>query len=70
MRGKTGTLNDVSSLSGWARTTADLDVSFSMLFNGRRVTASEERLEERIAEALLSYPDGPDPAMIGPEQPR
>jgi len=69
VRGKTGTLNDVSSLSGWARTTADLDVSFSMLFNGRRVTAAEERLEERIAEALLSYPDGPDPAVIGPEHP-
>lgn len=67
VRAKTGTLNDVSALSGWVRTTKGADVSFSILFNGRRVTAADERLEEQITEALLDYPDGPDEATIGPE---
>lgn len=67
LRAKTGTLNDVSALSGWVHTTKGADVSFAILFNGRRVTAADERLEEQITEALLDYPNGPDPATIGPE---
>lgn len=67
VRAKTGTLNNVTALSGWVTTTKNADLAFSIIFNGRPVTAADERLEERITEAMLDYPNGPDRATIGPE---
>jgi len=67
VRAKTGTLNNVTALSGWVNTTKGADLTFSIIFNGRAVTDADERLEERITEAMLDYPNGPDLTAIGPE---
>lgn len=67
VRAKTGTLTKVTALSGWVNTTKGADLTFSIIFNGRSVTNADERLEERITEAMLDYPNGPDLATIGPE---
>ena len=71
VRAKTGTLNDVTALSGWVHTTKDADVAFSYLLNtdGRRVGPDDLTLQEQLTEALRSYPDSPDLASLGPKPP-
>jgi len=68
VRAKTGTLKDVTALSGWVHTNHGNDVAFSFLLNtgGRAVGASDLRLEEQLAAALFTYPDTPDPATVSP----
>ena len=41
---------------------------FSVVINtgGRDVAASDLALQTKIAEAVLSYPDAVDPALVGP----
>ena len=63
---KTGSLRDVSSLSGWVRTDAGRDLAFSVVMNSGDIAGA--RLQaERVTEALLSYPDEPDLAALGPK---
>lgn len=68
IRAKTGTLRDVTALSGWVEGRAGTDVAFSFVLNtgDRRVAASDLRIGERLAAALTGYPDAPDPALLGP----
>ena len=68
VRAKTGTLKTVTALSGWASTERGLDVRFAVVVNtgGRDVAASDLALQQKVAEAVLSYPDAVDPAIVGP----
>lgn len=71
VRAKTGTLRGVTALSGWVRTTAGRDVRFSIIVNTgtRDVTAADLNFETKVTEAVLSYPDAVDPAVVGPRVP-
>lgn len=61
VRAKTGTLNGVSALSGWLKTTSGLPIAFSMIINaeGRAVTAQEMGLQTSVLKAGMSYPQAP-----------
>ena len=68
VRAKTGTLKDVSALSGWITTTQGRNVTFSVVFNldGRQVRDADLLLTQQITEAALSYPDSPDLSALVP----
>ena len=72
VRAKTGTLKDVTALSGWVHTDPGADVAFSYLLNtgGRDVGAADLRLAEQITEVLLRYPETPDLDTIAPRPAR
>lgn len=69
VRAKTGTLKDVTALSGWVTTTKGNEVRFSTIVNtgGRNVSGSDLNYETKVAEAVLSYPDAVDPAAVSPK---
>ena len=71
VRAKTGTLKAVTALSGWVTTTSGAQVKFSIMLNtgGRDVSAADRDFEARVAEAVLSYPDAVDPAVVAPKAP-
>lgn len=68
VRAKTGTLNDVTALSGWVRTTRDVDLAFAVVENtgGRRVTADDIALQSRLVDAVVAYPQGPPVDALAP----
>jgi len=59
LRAKTGTLQQVTALSGWLRTSASKNLGFSFLINtgSRNVNSSDLTIQREILQALLSYPD-------------
>ncbi|MEI7887782.1 MAG: D-alanyl-D-alanine carboxypeptidase/D-alanyl-D-alanine-endopeptidase [Actinomycetes bacterium] len=61
LRAKTGTLLQVTSLSGWLTTTSKRDLDFSVLINtgNRNVTASDLTTQREVLQALLKYPEAP-----------
>jgi D-alanyl-D-alanine carboxypeptidase/D-alanyl-D-alanine-endopeptidase (penicillin-binding protein 4) len=69
VRAKTGTLRDVTALSGWADGQAGEHVAFSLLLNtgGRPVDANDLSLAEQAAGALTSFPDSPSPLLLLPK---
>jgi D-alanyl-D-alanine carboxypeptidase/D-alanyl-D-alanine-endopeptidase (penicillin-binding protein 4) len=68
VRAKTGTLKDVTALSGWVEGSGSTRVAFSYLLNtgGRPVTAADLATQERLAAALATYPDSPNPLLLLP----
>ena len=52
--GKTGTLNYVSALAGYCRTTGNHLVAFAFLMNGVNV-ASARKLQDRMTAAIAGY---------------
>jgi D-alanyl-D-alanine carboxypeptidase/D-alanyl-D-alanine-endopeptidase (penicillin-binding protein 4) len=54
-RGKTGTLNGVSALSGYCTVGGGEIVVFSVLSNNLRSTDAAKRIEDRILHALVRY---------------
>ncbi len=68
VRAKTGSLRDVTSLSGWVTTDPGAQLSFAIVVNtpDRQVTNDDILATQRITEALLSYPATPDLAALGP----
>jgi D-alanyl-D-alanine carboxypeptidase/D-alanyl-D-alanine-endopeptidase (penicillin-binding protein 4) len=66
VRAKTGSLTSVSSLSGFVATEPGAHATFSFLSNGAQVSDALLRLEERIANQLVSYPAGVDLTAAGP----
>ena len=54
-RGKTGTLNGVSALSGYCTVGGGEIVAFSILSNNLRSTDAAKRIEDRILHALVRY---------------
>jgi D-alanyl-D-alanine carboxypeptidase/D-alanyl-D-alanine-endopeptidase (penicillin-binding protein 4) len=66
VKAKTGTLHDVNSLSGWVTTDHGRPLTFSTIAQTGDLTGSR-LLDQRLTEAMLSYPDAPDPASLGPK---
>lgn len=68
---KTGTLNDVTALSGWVRTDSGRPLAFSTVQNpvGRQVQASDLALQAQLLQALLSYPQTPPADQLSPAPP-
>lgn len=68
---KTGTLNDVTALSGWLTTSSGRPLAFSILENpvGRATQASDLALQGQLLEALLSYPQSPPAEQLRPLPP-
>ena len=67
VRAKTGTLSDVSSLAGRADGTDGSSIEFALVFNGLRSSSVGVQAGNTIAEALVSFPDAPTTAQLGPE---
>jgi D-alanyl-D-alanine carboxypeptidase/D-alanyl-D-alanine-endopeptidase (penicillin-binding protein 4) len=69
VRAKTGTLRDVTALSGWVDGQGGTHVAFSLLLNtgGRQVSGADLSLAEQAAGALASYPDSPSPLLLLPK---
>jgi D-alanyl-D-alanine carboxypeptidase/D-alanyl-D-alanine-endopeptidase (penicillin-binding protein 4) len=68
LRAKTGTIDEVSALSGYVRTRSDELLAFSILSNGVPSTWTAKRVEDRIGARLAAF-DRPAPRrMAGPER--
>lgn len=68
VRAKTGTLNGVTSLSGWLTTSSGRPVDFAILINveGRAVSNADLALQGQILSAGLSYPQAPEISTVEP----
>lgn len=68
VRAKTGSLNGVTSLSGWLATPSGLPLDFAIIMNieGRGVSGTDIRLQSSILDAAMTYPDSPDPDLAAP----
>lgn len=68
---KTGTLNDVTALSGWLTTDPGRRVAFSIIENpsGRPSQAGDLALMGQLLTALLPYPQTPPLDQLGPRPP-
>ena len=67
LRGKTGSLRGVASLSGFVATQGGTELTFSSIFNGIDRFDEGVPLQDSLATALVRYPDLPTLAEIGPE---
>lgn len=66
---KTGSLNDVTALSGWVEADEGRTLQFAYIVNlagGRTVTDAMVRLQDRLVEAMVQYPVGPSVLEIAP----
>ena len=66
VRAKTGTLNDVSALAGFATTAAGQQLTFAFVINGSLATA--QNLTDDVAVALAQYGAGIAVDQLGPAQ--
>jgi D-alanyl-D-alanine carboxypeptidase/D-alanyl-D-alanine-endopeptidase (penicillin-binding protein 4) len=65
---KTGTLSGVASLSGWADARPGTRVVFAIVANGGDEEALKS-VEDQMATAMLTYPQGPTVDQLGPKPP-
>lgn len=66
VRAKTGSLEGVVGLSGWASTQDGTAMAFSMLANGLPTMSAGTVLQDRVAAAVASYPQAPPPGELAP----
>ncbi len=68
VRAKTGTLNSVTSLSGWLTTSAAKPIDFAILINveGRGTSNADMALQSEILSVGMTYPQAPDTATLEP----
>ncbi|MBW3643965.1 MAG: D-alanyl-D-alanine carboxypeptidase/D-alanyl-D-alanine-endopeptidase [Actinobacteria bacterium] len=66
VRAKTGSIRGVASLSGFAVTRGDFDLTFSFILNGINRFGDAIALQEQLARALVRHPDLPQLEEIGP----
>ena len=64
VRAKTGSLTGASSFSGWAAAGRGRQVAFSLIVNGIGSEAEGHMLQDRLAAALVAYPEAPPPASL------
>lgn len=67
VRAKTGHLKDVVSLSGWADGQQGRRLSFSMIADALPRQSVGFGLQDRLASALVQYPQAPPAATLGPQ---
>lgn len=66
VRAKTGSLNGVAALSGFAVTAAGQALTFSLVANDLPPGGAGIDLGDRVAVALTRYPNAPEPATLAP----
>ena len=68
VRAKTGTLDEVTALSGWETTNAGRNVTFSIIINtgGRAINASDYGAQQNLLQSILTYPQTPAIETISP----
>ncbi|MCU1460631.1 MAG: D-alanyl-D-alanine carboxypeptidase/D-alanyl-D-alanine-endopeptidase [Acidimicrobiales bacterium] len=66
IRAKTGSLDNVVALSGWATGARGHSLTFSLLAGSLPRASAGIGLEDRVANVLALYPRAPDPATIVP----
>ena len=71
VRAKTGTLRDVTALSGWLHTEGERDLAFAFLINtgDRQVRAQDLRLQEQLLQAMTGHPKSPPLDELAPRPP-
>jgi len=67
LRAKTGTIEDVSALSGVVRSQDSERLAFSILVNGTPSTTRAKRVENRIGVRLASFSRGASAALLAQE---
>jgi D-alanyl-D-alanine carboxypeptidase/D-alanyl-D-alanine-endopeptidase (penicillin-binding protein 4) len=66
VRAKTGSLEGVAGLSGWATGLDGRSLQFSLLSNDLPSEAAGDSLEDKVVSVLAAYPRAPAPADLGP----
>jgi D-alanyl-D-alanine carboxypeptidase/D-alanyl-D-alanine-endopeptidase (penicillin-binding protein 4) len=72
LRAKTGTLNQVTALAGYIDTVPGASLSFTYMVNvtaPAKITADDVGLQEELGSILVTYPEGPNLAALGPVAP-
>jgi D-alanyl-D-alanine carboxypeptidase/D-alanyl-D-alanine-endopeptidase (penicillin-binding protein 4) len=66
LRAKTGSLNNVAALAGYADTRNEGELTFAFVMNGLAIGADPVPAQRALAELLVAYPDLPAIAELGP----
>jgi D-alanyl-D-alanine carboxypeptidase len=66
LRAKTGSLNNVAALAGYADTRNQGELTFAFVLNGLPIGADPTPAQRALAELLVAYPDLPALAELGP----
>lgn len=66
LRAKTGSLNNVASLAGYADTRNEGELTFALVLNGLPLRADAGPVQTTLADLLVAYPDVPAIEELGP----
>ena len=66
LRAKTGSLDGVAGLVGYATSAEGGDLLFSLLANDLPRDSAGFGLQERVGQVLVAYPDAPPPSELAP----
>lgn len=69
VRAKTGSLDGVTGLAGFATARDSRDLTFSLLANDLPTAAVGTALQDKVVNVLAAYPRGPSPDELGPKPP-
>lgn len=66
LRAKTGSLNNVAALAGYADTRNEGELTFAFVLNGLELRADPTPAQSALADLLVAYPDVPALSELGP----